>query len=155
MCEDGGEADGREDVHVVALLRGECDGFIFIAVIVVGGGGLMVGGGKRGTRGKETAAVGVLDGVREGAFGFRGWVGEREDDGSVVDACHLLEDGGREGAADGGETHENGRLDDVNQFAERFDLSAGVVRAGEINFVIGEFVTAIEGDEALCRVRAI
>ena len=91
----------------------------------------------------------MLDGVGEGAFGFRGRVREREDDGSLVDACHLLEDVGREGTANSGETHENGRLDDVDQFAERFDLPAGVVRASEVNFVLGKFVAAIASDEAL------
>lgn len=91
----------------------------------------------------------MLNGVGEGAFGFRGRVGEREDDGALVDACHLLEDGGCKGTADGGETHENGRLDDVDQLAERFDLPAGVVRAGKVNFVLRKFVAAVESDEAL------
>lgn len=35
MCEDGGEADGGEDVHVVALLGREGDGFVFITFAVV------------------------------------------------------------------------------------------------------------------------
>ena len=67
MREDRRQPDGGKDVHVVALLRGEGCGRVAGPVVVVGGG-------ERGAGGEETAAVGVLDGVGEGAFGLGGWV---------------------------------------------------------------------------------
>ena len=62
LGQDGAEADAREDVHVVALARGEQ------AAVVVGEGG------EGRARGEEAPPVGVLDGVGEGALGFRGGV---------------------------------------------------------------------------------
>ena len=34
MCEDGGEADGREDVHIIALLGREGGDFVFIVATI-------------------------------------------------------------------------------------------------------------------------
>ena len=62
-----------------------------------------------------------------------------------------MQDRGGEGAADGGQTHQDRWLNDVDEFAERFDLLAGVVGAGEVDFVLGELVAPVEGDEALGR----
>lgn len=123
LAEDSAQPDPREDVHVVALAWGQVTA---VEVEI----------GKWAAGGEERAALGVLHGVLEGAFGVCAWVGEREDDGLVVELAHAFEYGGREGAADGGEAHEDGGLDLLDDRGEGFDLVAGIVGTRKIDLVV-------------------
>ena len=134
LGEDGTEPDAREDVHVVALTGGQ------EAAVVREGGEGRAGG-------EEAAAVGVANGVLEGALGFRRRVREGEDDGGRVELGHALEDGRGEGAADGRQTHEDGGLHVLDDLLERLELLAVVVVAAEVDLVLGERVAAVVGDE--------
>lgn len=135
------ETDTREDVHVVALAG------------VVGAG--LAGGvgegevGEGGAGGEETATVGVGDGGLEVTLGLGGGVGEGEDERGGVPVSHLAQDLRGEDAAHGGETHQDGGLDVVDDLIKSLVLLAVVVTAGEVDLVVGELVAAVSGDETL------
>lgn len=105
-------------------------------------------GGKGASAREEGAAVGVFHRFFKGAFGVGRGVGEGEDDGMVIPLAHFREDGRVEDTAHGGKTHEDGRFDVVDDFGERLQLAALVVVAREVDFVVGELVAAIVGDQA-------
>lgn len=141
LGQDAAEADTGEDVHVVTLAR------------VVGAG--LAGGvgegavGEGGAGGEEAAAVGVGDGGLEVTLGLGGGVGEGEDERGGVPVSHLAQDLWGEDAAHGGETHQDGGLDVVDDLVEGLVLLAVVVTAGEVDLVVGELVAAVSGDETL------
>ena len=66
-----------------------------------------------------------------------------------VPGPHFSEDIGGECVADGGEAEEHGGVDVVDGLGEGLELLALVVGAGEVAFVVGEFVASVVGDEAL------
>ena len=141
LGQDAAETDTREDVHVVSLAG------------VVGAG--LAGGvgegevGEGGAGGEETAAVGVDDGGLEVTLGLGGGVGEGEDERGGVPVSHLAQDLRGEDAAHGGETHQDGGLDVVDDLIESLVLLAVVVTASEVDLVVGELVAAVSGDETL------
>ena len=104
---------------------------------------------ERTATSKEDASVGSLYSVLEVAFGVCGGVGQGENDGFIVEFGHAAQDVCVEGAADGGETHQDGGLDVFDYFGERLELLALVVVAGEIGFVGGELVAAVICHETL------
>lgn len=136
LGEDGAETYTGEDVHVVALA-----GLESLALVLDGGEGR--------ARGEEAAALGVLDGVLEGALGLAAGVGQGEDDGHLVQLGHAFEDGRGEGTADGAETHEDGGLDVLDDVLKGLVLLALVVVTREVEFVLGELVATVVGDETL------
>lgn len=136
LGEDGAETDAGEDVHVVALT-----GLEGLTVVLESREG--------GARGEEAAALGVLDGVLESALGLAAWVGQGEDDGHLVQLGHALEDGGGESTTDGAETHENGRLDVLDDILESLVLLTLVVVTREVELVLGKLVATVVGDETL------
>lgn len=141
LGQDATETDTREDVHVVALAG------------VVGAG--LAGGvgegevGEGGAGGEETATVGVGDGGLEVTLGLGGGVGEGEDERGGVPVSHLAQDLRGEDAAHGGETHQDGGLDVVDDLIKSLVLLAVVVTAGEVDLVVGELVAAVSGDKTL------
>lgn len=141
LGQDAAQTDTREDVHVVTLAGVVSLGF-------TGGIGERLVGERR-TRGEETATVGVGDGAVEVALGLGRGVGEREDNGSGVPVGHFAENLGGENTAEGGETHQDGRLDEFDDLLEGLALLAVVVLAGKVDLVVGELVTAVSGDETL------
>jgi len=141
LGENAAQTDTGEDVHVVALAGVVGAGFA---------GGVGEGAvGEGGAGSEEAAAVGVLDCCLEVALGLVGGVGEGEDEGGGVPVCHLAEDLGGEDAAHGGETHQDGGLDVVDDFFEGLELGALVVTAGEVDLVVCELVAAVGGNETL------
>lgn len=141
LGQDAAEANTREDVHVVALAG------------VVGAG--LAGGvgkgavGEGGAGGEEAAAVGVDDGGLEVTLGLGRGVGEGEDERSGVPVSHLAQNLRGEDATHGGETHQDGGLDVVDDVVEGLVLLAVVVMAGEVDLVVSELVAAVSGDETL------
>ncbi len=105
-------------------------------------------GGKGAAAREEGAAVGVFHRFFKGAFGVGRGVGEGEDDGMVIPLAHFRQDGRIEDAAHGGEAHEDGGFDVVDDFGERLQLAALVVVAREVDLVVGELVAAVVGDQA-------
>lgn len=138
LGDDGAHTDTWEDIHVVSLT-----GFVLLAVLWRG-----VGWEWR-SRSEEDLLVGADHGLLEGTFGLGDWVGEWEDDWAFAEGGHLLDDCLVECASDGGETHENGWLDIVDDFLKALVLLAIVVAAGEDELVFLELVTAVVGDETL------
>ena len=136
LGENGTETDTRENVHVVALAGGE-----ELAVVLQGG--------EWRAGGEQAAALSVEDSLLECALRLAGRVGQGEDDGVVVQLGHLLEDLLVEGTANGGQTHEDGGLDVVDQASEGLVLAAVVVVTGEVHLVLSELVTAVKGDETV------
>ena len=63
---------------------------------------------------------------------------------------HFGEDVGGKGVADGGEAEEDGWFDVGYGLGEGFELLAFVVGAGEVAFVVCEFVASVVGYETLC-----
>lgn len=130
LAEDCTEANSREHVNVVALTWNE----LLVAVSQ---------SWEWRTGRKEAFAVSVLDGVFEGTLGLAAGVGEREDDGAVVQLSHASQDLWGEGTADGRETHENGWLDVLDDFIKSLELLTVVVVTGEVELVIGELATVV------------
>jgi hypothetical protein len=141
LGQDAAEADTGEDVHVVALAG------VVGAGLASGVGEGAVGEGGAG--GEEAAAVGVGDGGLEVTLGLGGGVGEGEDERGGVPVSHLAQDLWGEDAAHGGETHQDGGLDVVDDLVEGLVLLAVVVTAGEVDLVVGELIAAVSGDETL------
>lgn len=136
LGQDGTESNTGEDVHVVALAR-------LKSLTVV------LKSRERRARSEEDTALSVLDGVLEGALRLAAGVGKGEDDGHLVQLSHTLDDLGGEGTADGGETHENGGLDVLNDVLESLVLLALVVVTREVELVLGKLVATVVGDETL------
>lgn len=141
LGQDAAETDARKHVHVVALAW------------VVGPGlalGVGVGHGREGrARGEEAAAVGVGDGALVVALRLVGGVGQGEDDRGGVPVEHLPQDLRGEDAADGGQAHQDGRLDIVDDLLQGLELLAVVVLAGKVDLVVGQLVTTVSGDQTL------
>lgn len=136
LGENSAETDTGENVHVVALTRGEQ-----LAIVLHGGEG------RAG--GEKTAALSVEDSLLECALRLAGGVGQGEDDGVIVQLGHLLENLLVESTANGGQTHQDGGLDVVDQAGERLVLTAVVVVASKVDLVLGELVTTVVGDETI------
>ena len=66
---------------------------------------------ERAAARKERAPAGVAVGFFGGAFGFRRRIGQREYDGALIQARHLLEHFARERAAHGGDADDRGGLE--------------------------------------------
>jgi len=136
LGQDGTESNTGEDVHVVALT-----GLKSLTVVLKSREGR--------ARSEEDTALSVLDGVLEGALRLAAGVGQREDDGHLVQLSHTLDDLGGEGTANGGETHKNGGLDVLNDVLEGLVLLALVVVTREVELVLGKLVATVVGDETL------
>lgn len=141
LGQNAAETDTGEDVHVVTLAG------VVGAGLTGGVGEGGVGEGRSGS--EEAAAVSVDNGGLEVTLGLGGGVGEGEDDGSSVPVSHLAEKLGGEDTAHGGETHQDGGLDVVNDLLEGLELSAIVVLTGEVDLVVSELVTAVSSDQTL------
>ena len=141
LGQDATKTDTGEHVHVVALA-----GVVGVGLALGVGEGH---GGEGRAGGEEAAAVGVLDGGLEVALGLGGGVGQGEDDGGGVPVGHLAEDLGSEDTTHGGQTHQDGGLDMVDDLLKGLELLAIVVLAGEEDLVVGELVTTVSGDETL------
>jgi hypothetical protein len=136
LAENGTETNTREDVHIVALAWVQSLSLVFQV-------------GEWRARSKEATAFGGFNGFFECAFGFADWVGEREDDGVVVQFAHLLENLRGKGSADGGETHEDSGLHIVDDVGEALELLAFVVVTRKVDFVVGEGIAAVVRYETL------
>jgi len=129
-------AGNRRLTHVVALTRNQLLS-------------LKVESREGAARGEKALALGVLDGVLEGALRLGARVGQGEDDGPLVHGSHLLEDLRGESTADGAETHKDGGLDVVDDLLEGLVLLAVVVVAREVALVVGEFALSVVSNHAL------
>ena len=141
LGQNAAQTDTGEDVHVVTLAG------VVGAGLTSGVGEGAVGEGRAG--GEEAAAVGVGDSSLEVTLGLGGGVGEGEDDGGGVPVSHLAQKLGSEDTADGGETHQNGGLDVVDDLLQGLELLAIVVLAGEVDLVVSELVTTVGSDKTL------
>lgn len=141
LGQDAAEADTGEDVHVVTLAG------VVSAGLTGGVGEGEVGEGGAG--GEEAAAVGVGDSGLEVTLGLGRGVGEGEDERGGVPVSHLAQDLRGKDAAHGGETHQDGGLDVVNDLFEGLVLLGVVVTAGEVDLVVGELVATVSGDKTL------
>lgn len=141
LGQNAAQTDTGEDIHVVTLA----------GVVGLGLAGRVGEGECREgrTRGEEAATIGVLDGGLVVTLGLGGRVGEGEDDGSSVPVGHLAEDLRGEDTTKSRQTHQDGRLNVVNDLLEGLPLLASIVLTSEVNLVIGELVTTVSSDKTL------
>lgn len=130
LAENGSKSDTREDIHVVALAR-------------VVGDTVSLEFGEGRTGGEDGFVICVFHGLLECAFGLAGGVGQREDDGTLIEGAHLGKDRLGEDATNGTETKEGSGTDVVDNLFERLVLLALVVVAGEVDFVLLQLVTTV------------
>ena len=124
------------DVHVVTLSRCVC----LAAILHVR---------ERTAAREKCTTVGVFHGLLESAFGVVGRVRQGEDDGLVIHLAHSRQDVLVECTADGRQAHEDGWLDELDDFGKALDLFTFVVVAREVHFMICEFVASVIGNESL------
>ena len=91
----------------------------------------------------------MQDSFLERALGLAGGVGQGEDDGSVVQLGHVLENLLCESTANRGQAHQDRGLDIVNQTSKRLVLTAIVVVSREVDLVLCQFVSPILGDKTI------
>lgn len=111
--------------------------------------GILLGREGR-ARGKDDLAVGPSQRVLERNFALGERVREGEDDRTLVEARHLADNGLVERAPGRAQADQRRRLDKVDHLLKSLELPAGVVVPAEEFLVLGQTVTTVVGDEALC-----
>ena len=137
MCgfaEDGAETDTGEDVHVVPLA--------WRAFNAIDGDG-----GEGGSRSENDAVVSPFHSLCVGALGLRARVGEREDDGFLIQRGHLADDRFREYAADCAQSDEGGGFYIVDDVSQGRELLSCIIVARKEHLMVGESVPPVGGDE--------
>lgn len=104
---------------------------------------------ERATACEDGLAVCVLHGLLVCAFGITRRVRKWENNWVLVELGHALQDVLVEDAADGGQPHENGWLDVVDNFSESLVLLTVIITAGEILFMLSKVVASVVGNETL------